>query len=685
MGSNIKKKQDVAIVLGSKGVNATGLIRSLGEAGIFVVFASDYSCIDSRWTKEYLKLSKSDTQRINELLVFINKLPVKPTIFPVDDKTCYFLDANYQLLREKCYLPHAYGKLHQLGNKEEMARLATVCGLKVPNLKIFKLDEVLNWNKGFPIIVKPYAGYTGNKGDIRICNSFDEYLCAIQQFREKKYELIMVQEFICGENQYEIGIMGLSLPNNRVEIPGIIKKIRSYPVRKGSTSYAKYIRNLACLDYEKIEKFVKSTGYIGIFDIEMIIKDDIPYFIEINYRNGQYGYISTVAGYNLPAIWHKGMHGQVIPKPENIKEVFYMNEREDFKHVKEGNLSFKQWIMEFNNSQAFGMYNSNDLVPYIRQYVKIPDRVKITINKLYLTMKDLFIREEWNIAYRLRSDNLLFEKNGNEKGFIVLPNTIRYWAADPFVISLEDKTYVFFEMYDRIRAKGLLGYRELTDGQVGKMQIAYEDDVHLSFPFVFEYNENFYMIPESSNNNKLILLKAERFPKKWNVERVLVQNKSLCDSILLQTDGLYMLTQEVKIGGRFDSLDLYYYEDGKWIKSERNPVVIGANKARMAGGIIRHNNQLIRVAQNCEDEYGKKVSFHKIEKIDNLNYEECEIATIDVNNIKVENCKNRYIGIHSYNVNEMYEVIDLKNKNKLRLGNIINVILRILKKCTRGR
>ena len=40
-----------AIVLGSKSVNATGLIRSLGMAGMSVTFMSNYSKIESKYTK----------------------------------------------------------------------------------------------------------------------------------------------------------------------------------------------------------------------------------------------------------------------------------------------------------------------------------------------------------------------------------------------------------------------------------------------------------------------------------------------------------------------------------------------------------------------------------------------------------------------------------------------------------
>lgn len=64
--------------------------------------------------------------------------------------------------------------------------------------------------------------------------------------------------------------MGMALKNGQVVIPGIIHKIRSYPTGKGSTSYARFSSDMSEINEEKIKQFVSATGYVGIFDIEMI-------------------------------------------------------------------------------------------------------------------------------------------------------------------------------------------------------------------------------------------------------------------------------------------------------------------------------------------------------------------------------------------------------------------------------
>lgn len=84
------------------------------------------------------------------------------------------------------------------------------------------------------------------------------------------------------------------------------------------------------------------------------------------------------------------------------------------------------------------------------------------------------------------------EKGGESKEFTVLPNTIRYWAADPFIISVGEKEYLFFEMFDRLKSKGLIGYREINGDKIGKMKIAYEQNI--IYPFLIFLNTKMNII-----------------------------------------------------------------------------------------------------------------------------------------------------------------------------------------------
>lgn len=674
--NQINSYYNIAIVIGSKGVNATGMIRSLGQAGYYVIFASTYSKIESKWTNAYWNLPKNKNQQVELLQKKISTLWNKPAIFPTDDETAYLLDDNFERLKDICYFSHANGKLRSISDKTIMAELANVCGLNVPCYTRINLLDTTKPNLDMPLILKPYAGFAGCKGDIRLCYTQEELDVHLAKLKQKGYEEVMAQQLLESPEQYEIGLMGFCLQDGTVEIPCTIRKIRSYPSKRGSTSFAKIKAGTDIVDKDAIKRFVKQSGYVGIFDIEMIVSKGQAYFIEINYRNGQYGYAPTAAGYNIPHNWIKGMKGQEIDRDLPINEIYYINERDDFRHVKSGEISLKQWLKEFHEATAYGMFCPGDQRPYIRQYFKMPDRVKIFCNKVM----DYFKREEWNVAYRIKQDTLLYEEGGNSNPFIIMPNTFRYWAADPFVIKDKEKDYIFFEMYDRFKQKGVIGYRTIENGIIGKMKVAYEAPYHLSFPYVFVNNGDYYMLPEASNGKKLVLLKAERFPDKWNEVKTWMEGIKLCDSIIMQNDGTtYLFTQQVDKQYLFDSLYIYKYEK-EWKQCCNSPIVLGSANARMAGNVIRQGDTIIRVSQDCYGSYGRAITFNKIQKLTPKEYDEVPIRRIEVSDIQYNQVKKPYAGIHTYNLNENYEVIDLKKEKVLHLGNIIYYLYRLIAK-----
>ena len=667
-------QQNIAIVWGPKCVNATGLIRSLGEKGYYVLFASTYPKIESKYVKGYLRLPKSDEAQVETILEYVRALPSKPAIFTVDDHCNYLLDEAYQTFEKYAFIPHAKGRLRELSDKSVMSKMAQENGLNAPAFEKVDLTGEVVLSLQFPVILKPYAGYAGSKGDIRVCATKEDADAWLQTLREKGYKEVLAQELLCDKEQFEIGLMGISLPNGEVEIPCSIRKIRSYPEGRGSTSYAQVKRDFFGVDLACLKNFIRDTGYVGIFDVEMIVDGGKPYFIEINYRNGQYGYAPTKAGYNLPANWFCGMMGKDVEKQVAVEEIFYMNEREDKLHVRDGKLSKKEWKRQFNGASAYGMYCKEDQRPYVRQYVKIPDRLTIAWKKFWYRISDLLVKEEWNVAVRPRGEQLLFE-NKDTKGFVVLKNNLRYWCADPFVFSKDGKDYVFFEMYDRFKAKGVIGYREITAGKIGKMKKAYETSSHLSFPNIFTYNGGVYMMPESCGNGKLSVLRAVQFPDKWEESQVVLE-KRVCDSVFLSTkDKVYLLTQPMDL--EESVLECYEVIDGRASKGET--IVKGKKYARMAGAIIQKDGESIRVSQDCVKGYGLAIDFHKICECNNEKYSEETLQRVEIADMPKEQRK-KYVGLHTYNLSERYEAIDLKNQSRVRFGNVINIFYRIVRK-----
>lgn len=372
----LSMKKATAIVVGYKGTNSTGLIRSLGQAGFRVVFASSYSRIASKYVSDYLYLPTEEQERLRVLIDYMKKLPQKAALFTGDDNNTTLFDRNYDLLSPYCYCPNARGKLLEIADKTVMGAMAKEAGLNVPETDMLDLTTCVDSPIDFPVILKPYAGYAGKKVDIQICRSKEDFANSTNYLRGAGYTKVMVQQFLESKNMQDICMMGFALEDGTVKIPCMIRKIRSYPLKQGSLSYGRVENELPGVDRTRLKDFVKKTGYVGIFDIDIMICDGTAYFIEINYRNGQNGYVPTAAGYNIPANWFMGMQGRDVDAENPLEPLYYMDEHSDYKHVFEGNITFKEWLRQLRTASVFAMYCSSDMNPFIRQYIRIPESWK---------------------------------------------------------------------------------------------------------------------------------------------------------------------------------------------------------------------------------------------------------------------------------------------------------------------
>ena len=151
--------------------------------------------------------------------------------------------------------------------------------------------------------------------------------------------------------------------------------------------------------------------------------------------------------------------------------------------------------------------------------------------------------------------------------------------------------------------------------------------------------------------------------------------KKVCDTVFLSIEGnTYLLTKST--GGDNAILERYPIVDG--CVQEGSVVVKGKRSCRMAGAIIYKDGKTIRVAQDCLMGYGLALNFYEITCCNQETYCETDLARIDIENMPSKQRK-KYVGLHTYNFNESYEVIDLKNKNRFRFGNLINIGYRIFR------
>ncbi|CAH8324383.1 unnamed protein product [Eruca vesicaria subsp. sativa] len=203
------------------------------------------------------------------------------------------------------------------------------------------------------------------------------------------------------------------------------------------------------------------------------------------------------------------------------------------------------------------------------------------------------------------------------------------FVVDPFLYVQGDTLYMFFENKNPITMQGDIGVAESTDkGATWKpLGIALDEPWHLSFPFVFNYNGQIYMMPESNELGQLRLYRAVNFPLIWNLEKVILQ-KPLVDTTIIHHQGSYWLfgSDHTSIFGtkKNGHLQIWYSTTplGPWKPHKKNPV---HNGARNGGRAFSYNGNLYRVGQASGDSYEKKIRIFKIDVLSKEEYREVQV------------------------------------------------------------
>jgi hypothetical protein len=184
---------------------------------------------------------------------------------------------------------------------------------------------------------------------------------------------------------------------------------------------------------------------------------------------------------------------------------------------------------------------------------------------------------------------------------------------------------MFMEVVDRTR-RGAIGYATSPDGRHWSYQgVVLRESFHLSYPSVFEHRGALWMIPETAQDRSVRLYRAAEFPTQWQLERRLLEGHRFMDPSIFSHGGLWwMLVSR----NTCEDLLLYYAEalTGPWRPHPQSPVIYAQpDKARCAGRPVRLNGSLIRFAQDCSVEYGRRVRAFRIDRLDREQYQESEL------------------------------------------------------------
>src|ERR1017187_1394193 len=189
---------------------------------------------------------------------------------------------------------------------------------------------------------------------------------------------------------------------------------------------------------------------------------------------------------------------------------------------------------------------------------------------------------------------------------------------------------VAFEMADRVfsvsyqlrdtlaRCTGHLSVIEVDQqGIIDGPHKILERPYHLSYPSIFHWNGDLYMVPETSKARTVELYRCTSFPDKWELENVLLKDLHAVDATLVEIEGEWWMFVSVEAEGTNFLYELHLYHAdsplGPWQPHSSNPVRPDAQSSRPAGRIISRNGCYYRPAQEGP---GDGRSIQKIDRLD---------------------------------------------------------------------
>ncbi len=284
---------------------------------------------------------------------------------------------------------------------------------------------------------------------------------------------------------------------------------------------------------------------------------------------------------------------------------------------------------------------------------------------ILLAIERLILRKHkrWNVAY-IKSD----WHNANLKKGVRIKNPKNHFFADPFVITKNNRTICYLEDYSYKRKRACIAAVELIDEKNYRiLGSVIEEPFHMSFPFLFEYKKELYMVPETIKANSIRLYKCVEFPLKWEYQKNIISNVSVADTMIFENNQKWWLLCNMNIAGLADhSSTLYAFYNASpladnWIAHKSNPLIYNSKIARNAGILNVGGKFPIRARQKQDfNAYGKSLTLARITELNQSSFKEEEIGRI------YPDFFDKIVGCHHIHSNGAYSVYDYLKIDSLK-------------------
>lgn len=297
-----------------------------------------------------------------------------------------------------------------------------------------------------------------------------------------------------------------------------------------------------------------------------------------------------------------------------------------------------------------------------------------------MKLRELFYSTFYYIAYRKRTEGGIL----SDSKWTVVHSSDSEWYADPFLFEWNGRCFLFAERMNRWRLIGSIAVCEIfKNGEVSKFKEVLVEPFHLSYPNVFEYKGQIYMIPESGLNQDIRLYVSTQFPYKWEFVKDLYSGANYVDTSFISKiqDGSAIINSY-----DWDKRTSHYFKfDLEKQSLSELPDNPGLLNERCGGNMFVNDRCAYRVLQDCSRNYGEKVIINRIECDDFENGLARDTQHIEIRPYDLHLSTNqRPIRCHTYNRSEEFEVVDFQSSRFIWFGPISSIRNKIFYEMHKG-
>lgn len=248
------------------------------------------------------------------------------------------------------------------------------------------------------------------------------------------------------------------------------------------------------------------------------------------------------------------------------------------------------------------------------------------------------------------------------------------WFADPFILFADNAIIkVLVEDFSCKLGKGRISLLTIDRHSYHLIdsKVILDLPYHLSFPFIYRYNGNVYIMPEYSGSNKSIIYKY--YTTNDTCEEVTdVVNIPLTDATISTLHGKPMVWSTSLPTQNGNVLSFYDFDPSTLrITNKIGEKIFHSNIARNAGAEFSCEGKTYRPAQDCNKRYGGGIILQEVTIGNNGDLHFNDVSSIYPHSWKLST------GIHTFNTYNDLIVVDGQGYLNPIAGRIVSFVNRI--------